>query len=72
MFASTTCSDELQCDSFFTYCLGREQGGCVSGTQRRSEVNINDGFLDFSQGSVLGLENPIIISGSTDPYTVSE
>lgn len=41
-------------------------------TQRRSDVNIDDGFLNFSQSSVLGLENPLIISGSIDPYTVSK
>ena len=44
----------------------------MSGTQQRSDVNIDDGFLDFSQSSVLGLENPLTISGSTDPYTVSK
>ena len=71
-FTATSCTNELRCDSFFTFCLESERGGCLSGTEQRSDVNINDGFLNFSQSSVLGLENPLIISGSADPYTVSE
>lgn len=70
-FGETYCNDSLHlCDSYFVYCLGN-QAGCISGTERRSEVNINDGPLNFSLNSVLGLENPIIISGATGSYTVS-
>lgn len=71
-FCNNSHYPEGLCDSYFVYCIGDKGGRCVPGTKRRSGVNINDRPLDFTQTSVLGLENPIIISGATDSYTVSD
>ena len=65
------CSGSQRCDSFFVYCLSDQRGGCVFDTERTSEANSNDRPLNFSQNSVLGLENPIVVSGTMDSYTVS-
>ena len=70
-FRTTDCSGDLLCDSFFTYCVGSDDGGCVDPLQQRtSAVNINDGPVNFSQSTVLGLENPLILQGLTHAYRV--
>ena len=64
------CSDFL-CDSFFIYCLrtlGTTGRGCSYFGNRVSDFNTDDGPLNFSQSTVLGLENPIILQGLTDTY----
>ena len=71
---TSSCDGFLQCDSYFTYCLrpfGSEGGDCSGFTRRRSNTNLNDGFVDFNRSTVLGLENPLILSGLTDGYRVS-
>ena len=37
-----------------------------------SSINTDDGPLDFSQSTVLGLNNPQILSGLEGPYEVSD
>lgn len=73
-FNTMSCDGELQCDSFFTYCLGNaEEGGCAAGAQRRiSDANIDDEVIDFNQSIVLGLDNPLTLEGVTDRYRVSD
>ena len=64
-----------RCDSFFTYCLRNVdtlKTDCPEGgTIMRSDVNPNDASVDFSQNTVLGLDNPLIFQGLTDTWNVS-
>jgi hypothetical protein len=74
-FATDNCIEERQCDSYFNYCLrpiGDGEPDC-SPSERRdtSSVNMNDGPLNFSQSTVLGLSNPQVLSGLRDAYEVS-
>lgn len=70
-FLTTVCSGSLSCDSFFTYCIGNGDRGCADPLQQRtSTVNENDGPVNFSQSTVLGLENPLILQGVTHAYHV--
>lgn len=73
-FRTTDCA-EFQCDSFFFYCLrdlgNDEELGCSYFGNRTSSVNIDDGSINFSQSTVLGLENPLILMGLTDAWNVS-
>ena len=64
----------LLCDSYFYYCLralGSEGGHCSYFGNVISNVNRNDAFIDFSQSMVLGLDNPLILPGLTNNWTVS-
>ena len=74
-FDTTTCSDELLCDSYFIYCLrplGSSRGSsCFNFESRMSTVNTDDKPIDFSQRKVLGLDNPLLLPGFTDTYSVS-
>ena len=72
-FENTRCSGSELCDSFFTYCLrtiGSTGRGCSYFGNQISGVNSDDGPLNFSQSTVLGLTNPIILQGLTNTYTV--
>ena len=59
-----------QCDSFFIYCLrlfgdeDSQEGGC-SDTNKimRSGTIWNDGSIDFTQDTVLRLNNPFHLQG---------
>lgn len=71
-------SGERRCDTFFTFCLkplGNTELGCDSSNSRssmvESNVNQNDKAIDFSQGSFLGLYNPVNLSGLTNNWNVS-
>ena len=71
-FEAKNCSKFL-CDSFFIYCLrtiGSSESGCFSFGNRISYINTDDGLLNFSRSRVLGLENPVILQGLTNAYTV--
>ena len=74
---TSDCSDEGRCDSYFFYCLRpfgevRPNPGCFSNeTRDTSAANRNDRPLDFSQSTVLGLNNPQVLSGLEDMYKVS-
>ena len=65
----------LRCDSFFTYCLRnvdtRTDDCPEDGTIMMSDVNPNDASIDFSQNTVLGLNNPIVFQGLNDTWNVS-
>ena len=70
LFRTIDCEGDLQCDSYFVYCLAISQG-CAPNSQRRiSTSNENDGPLDFSSSLVLGLENPLILEGLEGAYEV--
>ena len=79
-FDTTNCSDELLCDSYFIYCLRPlgpvidltyRRGGCSNFESRMSTVNTDDKPIDFSQRKVLGLDNPLLLPGFNDTYSVS-
>ena len=65
----------LRCDSFFTYCLKnvdtRTDDFPEDGTTMMSDVNPDDASIDFSQNTVLGLNNPIVFQGLNDTWNVS-
>ena len=69
------CGGVRGCDSFFLYCLrplnSTVEGGCANFAKKRSTVNMDDGPINFSQSTVLGLHNPLLLPGLTDAYTVS-
>ena len=75
---SDSCSG-LECDSFFTYCLrafgdeDSQEGGCSDSNERViSSINTNDGeSIDFTQDTVLGLDNPFHLQGLRNDYAVS-
>ena len=66
-----------RCDSYFIYCL-RPFGdarqppiGCSESSNEYrniSSVNMDDGPLDLTQSTVLGLDNPQVLSGLEDIY----
>ena len=61
---SSNCDEgDRECDSYFTYCLrpyGVGGTGCSNFDEPvTSAVNTDDGPLDFSQSTVLGLPNPL-------------
>ena len=64
-----------RCDSFFTYCLkdiDTLTPSCPeNGTIMMSDANPDDAYIDFSQNTVLGLNNPLVFQGLTDTWNVS-
>ena len=67
-----------RCDSFFTYCLrafgdeDSQEGGCSDPNERMiSSTNWDDGSIDFTQDTVLHLNNPFYLHGLRSDYTVS-
>ena len=67
--------DCYRCDSFFTYCLRNVDtltAGCPEDVNiMRSGVNPDDAPIDFSQNTVLGLDNPLVFQGLSDNWNVS-
>ena len=74
-FSLTTCNGQLRCDNVFIYCLrphNTQIGDCGEYTARLiSEVNIDGEDIDFSQDTVLGLPNPLTLTGLTNSWQVS-
>ena len=71
-----TCTTRGRCDSLFFYCLravrtSSSQRGCTYRGSRLSSRNLEDARIDFSNGTVLGLENPLILQGLTTTWNVS-
>ena len=81
---SSTCCDNgdgactsggRRCDTFFLFCLrpfGTEIG-CDSNHDivMQSNNTNNDGSIDFSQGTFLGLSNPLVFQGLNNSWNVS-
>ena len=72
----TTCTGQLRCDNQFTYCLRSHNTtattrGCQGYTSKISEVNTDARLIDFSQPTVLGLPNPLTLTGLTNSWQVS-
>ena len=69
------CTGERRCDSYFNYCLrpfgNGEPDGYSPSEYTISAANSNDGPLNFSQSRVLGLSNPLVLSGLKGTYQVS-
>ena len=63
------------CDSYFAYCLrnvGTLTAGCPEdGNTMRSDTNTNNTFIDFSQNTVFGLDNPLVFHGLNGTWNVS-
>ena len=76
-FTQTTCTGYLRCDNQFTYCLRSHNTpattrGCQEYTSAlRSAVNTDGGGIHFSQPTVLGLPNPLRLTGLTNSWQVS-
>ena len=75
-FSMTTCSGRARCDSYFYFCL-RSLGdrttsnGCSYFGSITSRANYNDAPLDVNEiGSVLGIQNPLQLSGLTENFRV--
>ena len=74
-FSTRNCHGDERCDSYFKYCL-RPFGEVQLTSQQcffnqvRSSTNPDDGPLDFSQSTVLGLNNPLRLFGQ-GAYDVS-
>ena len=66
----STCSGGYRCDNFFVYCLrpfntSATERGCADDLpMETSSYQANDGFIDFSQPTVLGLPNPLPLTAS--------
>ena len=70
------CTVGGRCDSVFFYCLrtigtSRTLLGCSYSGSRSSDVNTDDASLDFSNATVLGLDNPLVLPGLTTTWNVS-
>ena len=75
------CTEWRRCDSYFTYCLrsfgneSSQEGGCFDTNEKMiSSINTDDRddeSIDFSQSTVLGLDNPFHLQGLSNDYTVS-
>ena len=71
----TICMGLERCDSYFFYCLrpiGSTGRNCSYFGNLISASIDDDGFINFNQSSVLGLENPLELPGLTDIYAVSQ
>ena len=71
----TICSGDQRCDSYFVYCSRplnsySEEASCHFGERVISTVNVDDGPVNFSQSTVLGLENPLQLQGPSQVYEV--
>ena len=69
------CDGDRRCDSYFIYCLrpfGTTGGNCTGFTQMMSMTSVNDESTDFSMSNeVLGLANPLLLTGLTTGYDSS-
>ena len=75
------CSGDERCDSYFIYCLRPLNFGVTrlnpcgypsNGSKMSSFFNRDDaGISDFSQLRILGLNNPLTLSGLGYSYVVS-
>lgn len=65
---STNCG---KCDTFFFYCLKRVGGteDCNNG-QGSTGIAWDDAPIDFTQDTVLGLPNPLLLPGLTSKWKV--
>ena len=76
-FTLTTCTGLLRCDNQFAYCLRSHNTpattrGCQGYTSTlRSDVNTDARRIDFSQSTLLGLPNPLRLTGLTNSWQVS-
>ena len=74
---STSCTGSRMCETYFQYCLlpletistAREPVHCRVIAQSTSTEN--GGTIDFSQSLVLGLSNPLQLSGISNAWMVS-
>lgn len=75
------CESDERCDSYFTYFVRRlgstdrgencTQGSSLSEQQGISLPNVDDASIDFSNATVLGLANPLVLRGLDNRWNVS-
>ena len=74
---NNSCTGSTRCDNQFSYCLravGTKPstlGGCNNTTMVTTEVNFNGEVVDFNQSTVLGLPNPLSLTGLARRWEVS-
>ena len=76
-YDTRVCTGSLRCDTYFEYCL-LPLGTAITTDRIQcnpvaiSTVLMNDGPIDFNQSVVLGLSNPLLLSGPSNTWTVSK
>lgn len=78
-YNTRSCKNNERCDSYFKYCLKPfdevrlNQSRCLTNQKSATTLgyNHNDGPLNFSQNTVLGLDNPLNLTSLEDAYNVS-
>lgn len=63
------CTGNRRCDTYFRFCLrpfntpGIDRGCGTSAVVTSTDSELNNGSIDFTQPSFLGLDNPLSLSG---------
>lgn len=66
------CTGTTRCDTLFTYCLQPIGSNTLCVPQAVSETAFDDRPIDFTQATVLGLPNPLPLSGVSERWEVRE
>ena len=67
----TACTGTTRCDTLFTYCLQPFGSNTPCTPQAVSETAFDDRPINFTQATVLGLPNPLPLSGVSQRWEVS-
>ena len=70
-FGTTVCTGTDRCDTLFTYCLLPLNSTTLCTPQAVSGTAFDDRSIDFTQATVLGLPNPLPLSGVSERWEVS-
>ena len=70
-FGTTVCTGTDRCDTLFTYCLLPFNSTTLCTPQAVSGTAFDDRSIDFTQATVLGLPNPLPLSGVSERWEVS-
>ena len=76
-FCGTPGGSSLRCETYFEYCLLSPGTSTASSQplpctiQATSDYTIDGAFIDFSQSTVLGLSNPLLLNGISSSWAVS-
>ncbi len=70
-FIETVCTGTARCDNFFSYCLQPIGSNTICVPQAVSSTVFDDGPIDFTQATVLGLSNPLPLSGVSERWEVN-
>ena len=70
-YNSTICTGSDRCDTMFTYCLQPFGSDTPCTTRADSGTAFDDRPIDFTQPTVLGLPNPLPLSGTSERWEVN-